>query len=271
MKHFLLLLALIPAGLFAQQQWQIGTYFTCDIPNHTIMPKMSTNPGMGLQFAYKPLPRIPVMLELKGSLGSYSNRTLQQTYIFDSTSSTTTNVHYVSAMNRLSLGAKIHLTNEYHAIRPFITPQIGMAYMRSRIRVDDPNESQDGGCRPLKHEVTQHYSGFTYGAEAGVEVSFEKLFKNASTENKHRLYASVTFMNSFNKFEYVNVKYMQDQDHMAMPGSGSSGGSTTSDGRDINASFVNVSTNSIHEHKIAELYRTNLQFWGFNIGYVFNF
>jgi hypothetical protein len=269
MKQFFLLFALVPVCSFAQQQWQIGTYITCDIPNHTIMPKMSTNPGMGLQFAYKPLPRIPVMFELKGSLGTYSDKTLQQTYIFDSTSSTTTNVRYSSAMNRISLGAKIHLVNEYHAIRPFITPQIGMAYMRSRIVIAEPGNQDD--CKALERKTTQRYSGFTYGAEAGVEISFEKLFKNVSTENKHRLYASVTFMNSFNKFEYVNVKYMQDHDHMAMSGSGSSGGTNTDDGRDINASFVNVSTNSIHEHKIAELYRTNLQFWGFNIGYVFNF
>lgn len=270
MKQLYILFAFVPFLSFAQQHWQLGTYFTCDIPNHAIMPKMSTNPGMGLQFAYKPLPRIPVMFELKGSLGTYSNKTLQQTYIFDSTSSTTTNVHYTSAMNRVSLGAKIHLVNEYHAIRPYITPQIGMAYMRSRIVIDEPNNQDD--CKALERKTTQHYSGYTYGAEAGVEVSLDKLFKNVSTENKHRLYASVTFMNSFNKFEYVNIKYMQDHDHMIMPAGGSSGGSGASDdGRDVNSTFINVSTNTIHEHKIAELYRTNLQFWGFSVGYVYNF
>ncbi len=267
MKQLYILFAFVPIFSFAQRA-QIGTYFTCDIPNHTIMPKMSGNFGLGLQFAYKPIQRIPVLLELKGSVGSYSNRTLKQTYYFDSVSSTTTNVTYSSAMNRLNFGAKIYFANEYRAFRPYLTPQVGMAFMRSKIVIADPQDQDD--CKALERKTTQRYSGFTYGGELGLEVSMNQLFKNVESENKHRLYASVTFMNSFNTFEYVNVKYMQDHDHAAMTG-GSTEVITTEDGRDINTTFINVSTNSLHEHKIAELYRTQLQFWGFNIGYTFNF
>lgn len=267
MKQLYILFAFVPFVSLAQRA-QTGIYFTCDMPNKSIMPKMSANAGLGLQFAYKPVQRIPMMLELKGSIGMYSNRTLQQTYVFDSTSSTTTDVTYSSAMNRLSLGTKFYLVNDYRAVRPFITPQVGMAFMRSKIRVADPLDEDD--CQPLERKTTQRYSGFTYGGEVGVELSMSRLFKINSEDNTHRLYASVTFMNSFNRFEYVNVKYMQDHDHGAMTG-GTGGSSTSEDGRDINAQFINVSTNSIHEHKIAELYKTNLQFWGFNIGYTFNF
>jgi hypothetical protein len=274
MKQIYLILMCIPLciiflpGVSFAQTAQLGTYFTCDIPDHSIMPKMSTNAGLGLQLAVKPIPRTPIMLELKASIGLYSNRTLQQTYYFDSISSTTTNVTYSSAMNRVSLGTKIHLVNEFRAFRPYITPQIGAAFMRSRIVIDDPEDQDD--CKPLERKTTQRYNGFTYGAEAGLEVSMDRLFKGVQSENKHRLYASVTFMNSFRTFEYVNVKYMQDHDHAAMTG-GSSSGTTTEDGRDLNTTFINVSTNSLHEHKIAELYRTQLRFWGFNIGYVYNF
>jgi hypothetical protein len=192
---------------------------------------------------------------------------MQQTYVFDSTSSTTTDVTYSSGMNRLNFGTKIHLLNEYRAIRPYITPQIGYAFMRSRIAVADPQDEDD--CQPLDKTTVQRYSGLTYGGELGVEVSMERMFKNVSTENKHRLYASVSFLNSFNTFEYINVKYMEDHDHAAM--TGGSHHASSDDGRDVNAQFVNVTTNTIHEHKIAELYKTNLQFWGINVGYVFNF
>jgi hypothetical protein len=231
------------------------------------MPKMSTNFGGGLQFAYKPIPHFPMMLELKAGLGNFSRQRLSQTYIFTDNSSTTVDVDYSSAMNRAMLGAKFHIGHEFRAVRGFITPQIGSAVMRSRIVINDPQDTDD--CKALESKTTQRYSGFVYGGEAGVEVSMERLFRGVQTENKHRLYASVNFMKSFAQFEYVNVKYMEDHDHAAMePGSG---GQTTGDGRDINTTFVNVSTNSLHEHKIAELYRTNLQFWGFSIGYVFNF
>ncbi|HLP56717.1 MAG TPA: hypothetical protein VK151_16890 [Fluviicola sp.] len=262
-----ILFAFVPFVSVAQRA-QIGTYFTCDIPNKSIMPKMSTNAGLGLQFAYKPVQRIPLMIEFKGSLGMYSNRTLQQTYYFDSLNKTTTDVTYSSAMNRIGIGTKFYLVNDYRTVRPFITPQVGMAFMRSKIVVADPLDEDD--CEALERKTTQRYSGFTYGGEAGVEVSMSHLFNINAEDNKHRLYASVTFMNSFNRFEYVNVKYMKDHDHAAM--TSGTGGTSTADGdRDINGKFINVSTNSIHEHKIAELYNTNLQFWGFNIGYTFNF
>lgn len=268
MKHLYILFALFPFLSFGQQHWQAGGFLVLDVPNQAIMPKMSANLGIGLQFGYKPVPLIPVMFELKGNLGSYSNRTMEQTYVFDSTSSTTTDVTYSSGMNRLNFGTKIHLLNEYRAIRPYITPQIGYAFMRSRIAVADPQDEDD--CQPLDKTTVQRYSGLTYGGELGVEVSMERLFSNVSSENRHRLYASITFTNSVAEFEYINVKYMQDHDHAAMTG-GSGANAHNGDDRDVNAQFINVTTNTIHEHKIAELYRTNLQFWGINLGYVYNF
>src|SRR3989338_8654088 len=156
--------------LSVAQHAQIGTYFTCDIPNKSVMPKMSTNAGLGLQFAYKPVQRIPMMLEFKASVGMYSNRTLQQTYYFDSLNKTTADVTYSSAMNRLSFGTKFYLVNEYRTIRPFITPQ------------------DEDDCKALERKTTQRYSGFTYGGEVGVDVSMNQLFKLNSEDNKHRLY-----------------------------------------------------------------------------------
>jgi len=264
---YLLALLLLPNLLFAQQKAQLGLYFTADVPVRSVMPKMSTNAGVGLQFAYKPMSRFPMMLELKGSVGAYSYRTLNQTYVFTNNSSTNVNVNYTSAMNKLLFGTKFHIGHEYRAVRGFITPQIGAAFMRSRIMIEDPQDEDD--CKALERKTTQRYAGFIYGGEAGVEVSMNKLFRGVASENKHRLYASVNFMNSFSTFDYVNIKHMEDHDHSAM--ATGTPATETEDGRDINTTFVNVSTNSLHEHKIAELYRTNLQLWGFSIGYVFNF
>ena len=41
--------------------------------------------------------------------------------------------------------------------------------------------------------------------------------------------------------------------------------------REITGEFINVSTQSIHEHKIAEIYRTNLAMFGISLGYIINF
>lgn len=268
MKYLYFLFVVFPF-LAVAQNGQLGAFLQADIPDHTIMPKMSTNFGIGIQGGYQPFDHLPVVPEFKASIGTYSHRTLQQTYIFDSTNSTTTDVTYSSAMNRMSFGTKVYLTHQYRAVRPFITPQVGMAFMRSRIVIADPQDEDD--CKPLDRKTTQRHSGFTYGGEAGVEIALDRLSGNGATgESRHKLYASVSFMQSFQPFEYVNVKYMQDHDHSAMaPGENHS--SMSSDGREINTTFINVSTQNIHEHKIAELYRTQLRFWSIGIGYVYHF
>lgn len=267
MKHLYLFLMFFP--LFASaQSGQLGSFVTVDFPVKSIMPKMSTNGGIGLQFAYRPVQRIPVYIELKGSMGLYSSRTLQQTYYFDSVSSTNTNVTYTSAMNRLNLGFKTYLVNDYRAVRPFITPQIGATFMRSRIVIADPADEDD--CRALERKTVQRDRGFTFGGEVGVDVAMNKLFPRAITDEGHKLYLSVNFTQSFNKYEYVNVKYMDDHDHAALH-NGSGHSASDEDGRDINTTFINLSTNSLHDHKIAELYRTDLRFIGFHIGYIYQF
>lgn len=266
--YFLLAGICISASTFAQQNMQLGPYFTVDMPSHTVMPKMSTALGIGAQYAYKPIRNFPVSLEIKGSLGSYSTETLPQTYTFEDSSSITTDVTYTSNMNKALIGTKIHIGSEYKAVRGYVTPQVGRLTMRSKISIADPED--EDGCEPLEKETKQRFSGYVYGAEVGAEVSMSRLFLGRDSENKHRLFLSVSFLNGFNKFEYVNVKHMEDGSHHALHGGGTET-STDSEGRDITTTFVNLSTNSLHDHKIAELYRTNLQFWGLNVGYVFNF
>lgn len=266
MKKWLLFLGLLPVFNYAQEsQFQLGAFTSLEVPIHAVMPKMSANFGTGFQFAYKPFRFIPVSLELRPNFGMYSNQTRQETYVFSDSSSTQTDVTYSSAMNKIMFGTKFHIGNEYQKIRGFITPQIGVNFMKSRIVIADPADEDD--CHPLERNNTHRFSGLTYGGQMGVELDFSLLFKNTVIEGRHKLYASATYLGSFQKFEYINVKHMMDHTHMTTH----SGTSSATDTQDLNAQFINVSSNNTHEHKIAEVYRTNLSYWGINIGYVFYF
>jgi hypothetical protein len=267
MKRILPLFLLI-AGTSFGQRFQIGAYIPIDVPNRQIMPKMSTASGIGILFAYRPIQRIPAYLEVKSNFGNYSDRSMQQTYNFGNGSQTTTTVTYKSNMHKVLLGTKFFLGNDYQAVRPFITPQAGAVFYRTNIRIADPTDTDD--CKPLERKTTQHDAGFVYGGEVGAEIALDRLFKGMSSENRHHLTLSASFLKGAGLFEYVNVRYMEDEVHGAMP-EGEHAGHEAADGRDINATFINVSTNALHEHKIAELYRTSLQYWGLNIGYTFTF
>ncbi len=262
MKTQLFLTAMILSlnSNFFSQKADFGLYVPINVPNKTTMPKMSIAGGLGASFGYSPLFLTPFYIEAKATLSNYSSQTLQQTYQFEDGSQTTTNVNYSSGMSNYLLGIKTMIGKDFRVVRGFIKPQIGLATMRTKIVIADPQDVD--GCQPLDRNISQRYTGVIYGGEIGAEIALEKMFRKISIENTHKLYFSMSYLTSVNHFEYVNVKYMQDEAHSAM---------NMHPTGDINASFINVSTSNIHEHKIAELYHTPFEMIGINFGYIFKF
>lgn len=260
MKIRLLFLFILVAVCSFSQKGQFGMYLPVDFPDKSVMPKMSPNIGFGFSGGFSPFERTPFFIEMKASWGSYSSKTLEQTYMFEDSSKTTVDVSYRSSLHKYLIGTKIMIGHSYRPIRGFITPQVGVANFKTNIVIYDPEDEDD--CQALERKRTQHFAGFVYGGEIGAEVDLSRIFTKMAEENKHKLLLSASYLAGFEMFEYVNIRYMQDEVHDM---------NVVHDDRDINATFVNVSTNSLHEHKIAELYHTPLRFWGFNLGYVCNF
>jgi hypothetical protein len=264
MKNLYLILVLLPFAIHGQT-FRLGTYVPIDIPIKHEMPKAGIASGLGLSLAIQPFKRIPVAMEMKGNLGIYSNRTLEQTYQFSDGSQTITDVNYTSNFHKALIGTRVSTGNQESPIRVFLTPQIGYGFMNSRIRIADPLDEDD--CKPLEKRITQRFQGAIYGAELGLDMQFGKLIGSNSSDRHNRLIVSVNFLGSFKDFEYVNIKYMEDKPHEVAMGEHT----IPEDDRDINATFVNVSSNNLHQHKIAELYKTPLSFIGVQIGYTYNF
>lgn len=260
MKTILPVLFILVSTCSICQLGQFGMYVPVDFPDKNVMPKMGTNVGFGISGGYSPLPSAPFYIEMKASWGSYSMKTLEQTYEFEDGSQTTVNVNYKSSLHKYLIGSKFMIGNNYKAFRGFITPQIGVANFKTNIVINDPQDEDD--CKALERKRTQHFAGFVYGGEIGGEIDLSRIFRKVEEENTHKLVISASYLAGFGMFKYVNVRYMEDEVHDM---------DVMHDDRDINATFINVSTNSLHEHKIAELYQTPLRFWGFNLGYIYNF
>ncbi len=268
MKKILLLTILIPfIGKSQVHKGEFGTYIPITIPVKSEMPYMSTAVGFGFKGAYKPSYHLPIAFELKTSWNNYSSRTINQTFLFSDGSGTNTDVTYSSGFNQSLFGVKFQIGNDTRLINGFVSPQIGTLKMRSKIIVADPND--EDGCEALDRETTQKFRGSFYGGEAGVDIDFALFGKNTEAGN-HKLSLSASYMQVFGNFQYVNVKHMKDHTHHLMAGGEVM--PVTEDGRtDINTTFINVSTQDIHEHKIAELYTTGLRMWQINIGYTLRF
>lgn len=269
MKQFLLpIICMLSFFQFAQTEhnFQLGVFTTSEIPFHSEMPKMSTNIGLGMQFAYKPIARVPVFLEFKGNLGMYNSQKRDVTYIFDNGATTDTYVNFTSQMHKIQLGTKIYYTSFYNPVRAYITPQIGHNFMRTRVRIADPMDEDD--CRPLENTIKQRSGGWTYGGEIGIELDMKKIFTGNDRPNQ-RMYLSASYMGSFKKMDYINVKYMEEHEHDVVDTHDHS--QMDEDGRPLNAEFINLTSGTTHEHKVAEIYNTHLRFISINLGYVWYF
>jgi hypothetical protein len=262
MKIFFTLICLSILSFAGAQRHQLGLLTSFDSPIKSVMPGMSGSIGTGLNYSYRPFLRIPLHVELKSSSGLYAYRTLNQTFQFSNGSTTQTNVDYKSALRKTLVGVKLYSHNEYRMIRGFITPQIGIAGMKTKIRIADPQDVDD--CRPLENKTTKGDFGVIYGGEIGLELAANTFLKKAGSEGNMRFYISASYINSFKQFDYVNIKHMKN-------GGNQMDMDMKDDSRDLNTTFINVSSNSLHEHKIAELYQTNLNMIGINCGIIFNF
>jgi hypothetical protein len=246
------------------QHVQLGLNLGADFPNRNIMPKMGVVKSIAAAGAYRPIDRFPLLLEVKGSLGMYSHQIIPQTYIFGNGDQTTVNVNYNSSMHKILFGTKFQIGNEYRMVNFFVTPQIGGAFLNSRIYIEDPN-TQAGECKALESSHPHRSKAGVYGGEIGAQINLSH-FRSGGF--KHRINVSVNYLGGFKPVEYINVKYMKDETHGV---AGSDPMNHDNSGRDLTATFINVTTNATHDHKIAELYQTPLQMWGFQIGYVILF
>lgn len=269
MKYlYLLIISFCSFTIFSQYEYngQFGLYGITDMPMKSQMPKMTANYGVGMQFAYKPVSTFPLFIEFKGSLGQYDSRTSKETFVFDDNSQTITDVTFSGSMHKIQLGTKIYYTSFYKPVRGYVTPQIGYNFMRSRIRIADPEDEDD--CMPLENRIAHRSSGLTYGLETGVEIDVVGLIRGGDY-SKSRLYVSASYMGSFRKLDYINTRFMDEHKHGVYQHA--HGHFTDADGRALTTKFVNVSNNDLHEHKIAEIYTTYLRFFSINVGYVWYF
>ena len=266
MKNILLLF-LILSGFSFGQTFQIGAFVPVQIPVKSIMPKASTVGGFGVSAYLAPEFRLPIAFELKGNLGTYSNKTLSQTYEFSDGGQTRTDVTYSSNFHKVMLGARISTRYSLDGMEMYFTPQIGFGSARSRIYIADPEDEDD--CKPLENTIVQRDNGLLYGLEVGMDIQVNKLFLSPKIRENHRVFISADVQGSFKSFDYINIKHMQDEVHGVSSNTPSHGTSDT--GNDVNTQFVNVTSNNLHEHKVAELYSTPLQYIGLQFGYVYRF
>jgi hypothetical protein len=196
---------------------------------------------------------LSVGLEFGG--GIYAYKKIDQTFNFDANTSTVVPVIYNSDVTNFNLQTRYQLLNDDHMIVPYVTGKAGLYTFFSNITIEDPDDPD--GCHPLDKKNLIRDKTLYWSAGAGFQI-------NPYLFSKNKKGSPVLFDVSINtirggELEYINTKDLKDEQDLP------------TGGKPLLAKFINVSTQDVHEHKVAQVYTSALRILEIKAGVIFKF
>jgi hypothetical protein len=200
-----------------------------------------------------------ISVGLTTGLGTYANLTKETTFSFGNNNPTTTDVHYTSNVFSSSANIKIDITKHF-LITPFAKIEGGFQKFYSTIRIDNPNDLD--GCKPLERRSILKDATAFYGVGGGLKIDMN-IFGDKFEKDEKFIEVSVSTIRG-GKLDYINTRELKDAQDMEdepMP----------EKGRPLNLKFINVNSNIIHEHKVAQVYTSQLRLFDIRVSYRMSF
>lgn len=201
------------------------------------------------------LKNLSVGLEL--GCGLYAYKKIDQTFYFDANTATVVPVIYNSNVFNANLQARYQFLDEKTSmIVPYINAKAGTYNFFSNIMIEDPDDPD--GCHPLdKKKLINDYTLY-WSAGAGFQI-------NSSIFSKHKKPGPVLFDLSINtirggNLDYINTRHLKDEQDFTQEG-----------GKPMMVKFINVGTQDIHEHKVAQVYNSSLRILEIKVGVILKF
>jgi hypothetical protein len=233
------------------QQWKLTSSYSLGIPKQdmgeNIQPAHSLQAGVLYQMpgTFK---RLSAGLEL--GIGMYAHKTIDQTFQFDNTP-TILPVDYSSNVFNVNIQTRLNLLSDKKSVIPYINAKGGLYNFYSNVFIGDPDDP--GGCKALEQENIINDNTTYWSAGGGLQIN-PVIF----SKNKHR--GRVLIDISANTIRggtisYINTKHLMDAQDM-----------NASNSKPLEVRFINASTQSIHEHTVAQVYTTPLRMLEFRAG-----
>lgn len=259
MKAFYFFTAFIATGICASAQIKGGFSYSLSLPQHEMTQNINPVHSMNINFMshVKKLPKLSLGIE--AGFGQYASFTKDQEVRFPDGSGITTQVSYSSNTVTAGIVTRYELFKETK-VNPYITGKLGYASFFSKVFVADPEHDDD--CKPLekKTPISDHSFFASYGAGLQIDISRKKKPKNAWLDiSVNQVHGS--------KLDYINIKDIKENilndPNIPVP--------ETDKTVPLTIRFVNVSTQTIHEHQMAEVYNSSLRLFEMKIGVIWRF
>lgn len=239
--------------------------YSAGIPQASMARNINAVHQMVLTGGYK-LPRQFSFLTVGAEigLGTYANMRVPITLSFDNSPPTSTHMNYSSNTFNANAMLSVDLTRDA-LITPYLTVKGGMYNFHSNIRIDDPQDRD--ACRPLESKsiLSNNTLAYTYGGGLRYQI-----FRNKDVCSRRQQYIDFQITNTTGgTMEYINTKKLKDpHQHTASISSSSGDGDEV---KPLEMNFINVQSNVVHNHKVAEVFKTPLRLLDIRIGYFIAF
>jgi hypothetical protein len=258
-KHYFLFLATFIC-FFLNAQFKLGTNYSLLIPQGEMGNNINPVHTMNLSFLYTPkmfCQRFSIGTEI--GFGNYAYVTKEQDLRFPDGSGIKTDVIYTSNVVNAALGMRANLTAKGKAV-PYVEAKAGTISFFSNVYVEDPEDQSS--CKPLesKNIIRDNTFFATYGGGVQLDIA---LFDKKASPGKFIIDIGINKIKGGN-LNYIDTKNIQTHIHTdpnapVDPGKG----------EPLNVQFVNINTETIHEHQVAELYNSQMRMIGIKIGMLF--
>lgn len=234
------------------QQWQFTTHYGLGLPQGKMGKNIQATHSLQAALLYrlpKALKNFSAGLEL--GIGTYARKQMEQTFTFEGIT-TTVPVNYNSNTFNANLQTRFNFWEESRSlVVPYVVVKGGLYNFYSNVVIEDPNDPD--GCHALDRENIINDKTLYWSAGGGLQIHPDIFSKNKRRGNL-RIDLSAQTVRGGN-IEYINTKHLMDAQDVPEPG-----------GKQLTARFVNASTQNIHEHSVAQVYRSPLRYFELRAG-----
>jgi len=255
MKHLLPLLLLFFFSA-AQAQFEMGLHYDCSVPLGTMAQNIQPVNGFAV-IGYGRLHfdrKIYVGGEI--TFGEYAHLTKEETFISPhDASATSTNVDFSSSVCNFHAIVGYDFTR-CTAVIPYVVARAGISKFTTSIFIENPDDHYS--CHPVDEENLYSDVAFSIGAGAGVKVDASTLFQKWRMGKCYFDFSANYLWGT--PLDYVNVKNFPADNTPLSPNA-----------KAVNVEFTDSHSQEIHQHQVAPVYTSTINFLDFKVGIVKTF
>jgi hypothetical protein len=240
------------------QNFKIASAYSLGLPRQEMGKNIPPAHGLQVGFLYQlpgTLKQLAVGLEF--GAGMYANKRIEQTFQFDNNVAAVVPVNYNSNTLNVNLQARFNLLSDKNLVIPYVQAKGGMYSFFSNIYIEDPNEPN--GCHALEQENIIKDKTMYWSAGGGLLIDPAIFSKKNKKPGKLKIDLSANTIRG-GTLNYINTKKLMDAQTANDPES-----------KALHVTFVNASTQDIHEHTVAQVYTSALRLLEFKAGVIFSF